>query len=138
MLPKLKRKLPDLHQPLDLPPLQARRNLFNCFCDFAARIAREQPTLLVLEDLRWAEDSTLALLGYLTQRLSDLPLLVLGTYRDVESEVTHALRRGKKTYYEESIRSRRDSAIHLVALRREEVAQLLKALSGKQAPVSRW
>ena len=132
LLPKLRRIIPDLPPPLELSPMQARRNLFNCFCDFAARIATEQPTLLVLEDLHWAEDSTLSLLGHLTQRLSDLPILVLGTYRDAESEVTHAL---AKTL-EESIRSRHDSSIRLAELPREEVAELLKALSGKDAPVS--
>jgi DNA-binding winged helix-turn-helix (wHTH) protein/tetratricopeptide (TPR) repeat protein len=132
MLPRLKRALPDLPPPLELSPLQARRILFNCFRDLAARIAREQPTLLVLEDLHWAEESTLSLLAHLTPHLSDLPLLVLCTYRDMESEVTHAL---AKTL-EESVRGRRDSTIRLTALRREEVAQLLNALSGKEAPVS--
>ena len=39
LLPKLKSILPDLPPPLDLPPAQARRHLFNCFFDFAARIA---------------------------------------------------------------------------------------------------
>jgi DNA-binding winged helix-turn-helix (wHTH) protein/tetratricopeptide (TPR) repeat protein len=132
LLPKLKRTLPDLPPPLELSPVQARRTLFNCVCDFAARLARAQPTLLIVDDLHWAEDSTLSLLGHLTQRLADLPLLVLGTYRDTESEVTHAL---VKTL-EESIRSRHDSSIRLIELPREEVAQLLKELSGKDAPVS--
>ena len=91
MLPKLKNLLPELPPPLDLPPAQARRHLFNCFFDFVARIASEQPTLMILEDLHWADDSTLSLLDHLTQRLSDLPLMVIGTYRDAELNVTREL-----------------------------------------------
>ena len=49
LLPKLKRILLDLPPPLKLPPEQARRHLFNCFCDFVARLAKERPTLLILE-----------------------------------------------------------------------------------------
>lgn len=75
---------PDPAAPLELPGVQARRHLFNCFCEFAARLAGKQPVLLVLEELHWADDSTLALLGHMVQRLADLPLLILGTYRDLE------------------------------------------------------
>src|SRR6202035_4644203 len=84
LLPKLKHILPGLSPPLDLPPAQARRHLFNCFFDFVARIASERPTLMILEDLHWADDSTLSLLDHLTQRLADLPLMVIGTYRAAE------------------------------------------------------
>ena len=91
LIPKLKNILPELPPPLDLPPAQARRHLFNCFFDFVARIASERPTLMILEDLHWADDSTLSLLDHLTQRLSDLPLMVIGTYRDAELNVTRPL-----------------------------------------------
>jgi DNA-binding winged helix-turn-helix (wHTH) protein len=81
LLPKLKRILPDLPPPLELPAPQARRHLFNCFRDFVARHAKERPTLLILEDLHWADESSLALLVHLAQQLSALPLVLAGTYR---------------------------------------------------------
>ncbi len=130
LLPKLNRILPDLPPPLELPPPQARRHLFNCFCDFVARVAREQPTLLILEDLHWADDSTLALLGHLTQRLSALPLLVAGTYRDVELNVAGELARTLENLF----RGRLATALTLTGLRREEVADMLSSLSGQAAP----
>jgi predicted ATPase len=40
LMPRLGRLLPDLAPPLDLPPRETRRHLFNSFCDFAARNAR--------------------------------------------------------------------------------------------------
>ena len=47
LIPKLKNILPEFPPPLDLPPAQARRHLFNCFFDFAARIASQRPTLMI-------------------------------------------------------------------------------------------
>ncbi len=132
LLPKLKYVLPDLPPPLDLPPAQARRHLFSCFFDFIARIASLQPTLMILEDLHWADDSTLSLLDHLTQRLSDLHLLVIGTYRDAELNVTHEL---AKTL-EDLLRGRLATSIRLKDLPRDEVAAMLSSLSGKSPPAA--
>ena len=79
LLPKLKNILPELPPAADLSPALARRLSFNSFCDLAARIASQQPTLMILEDLHWADDSTLSLLDHMTQRLSDMPLMMIGT-----------------------------------------------------------
>jgi tetratricopeptide (TPR) repeat protein len=130
LLPKLKNILPELPPPLDLPPAQARRHLFNCVFDFAARIAAEQPTLMILEDIHWADDSTLSLLDHLTQRLSDLPLMVIGTYRDAELNVTRVL---AKTL-EDLLRGRFATRLSLKGLPRDEVAAMLNSLSGKTLP----
>jgi DNA-binding winged helix-turn-helix (wHTH) protein/tetratricopeptide (TPR) repeat protein len=132
LLPKLRRILTDLPPPLELSPLQARRNLFNAVVDFIVRATGRWATLLILEDLHWADESTLSLLEHLLRRLIELPVLVLGTYRDAESDVTGTL---LKTV-EESIRSRDNTSIRLLGLPREEVALLLRALSGKDPPPS--
>ena len=42
-----------------------------------------RPTVLVLEDVHWADDATLDVLRYLGRRVDDLPLVVV-TYRDDE------------------------------------------------------
>ena len=130
LLPRLKNILPGLPPPLDLPPAQARRQLFNCYRDFIARVAREQPLLLVLEDLHWSADSTLSLLEHLVQRLSDLPLLLVGTYRDAELNVTGGL---TKTL-EDLLRGRLATQVRLKGVARDEVAAMLKSLSGKSPP----
>ena len=132
LIPKLRNILPELPPPLDLPPTQARRHLFNCFFDFVARIASEQPTLMILEDLHWADDSTLSLLDHLTQRLSDLPLMVIGTYRDAELNLTRPL---AKTL-EDSFRGRLATRVRLKGLPRDEVAAMLNILSGKSPPAA--
>jgi DNA-binding winged helix-turn-helix (wHTH) protein/predicted ATPase len=131
VLPKLRSILPELPPPLELAPAQARRHLFNCFCDFVARLAREQPVLMILEDLHWADDSTLSLLDHLTQRLSDLPLLIVGTYRDAQLNITRGLARA----LEDLIRGRQATWVGLKTLSRDEVAVMLEALSSKSPPV---
>jgi DNA-binding winged helix-turn-helix (wHTH) protein/tetratricopeptide (TPR) repeat protein len=132
LLPKLRSILPELPPPLDLPPAQARRHLFNCFCDFATRLAKEQPALFILEDLHWADDSSLSLLDHLTQRLSDLPLMVIGTYRDADLNVT----RGLAKTLEDLLRGRLATRVSLKGLPRDEVSAMLKSLSGKSPPAS--
>lgn len=42
------------------------------------------PGVLVLEDLQWADYSTLDLISYIAQRSGTAPLLVIGTYRPLE------------------------------------------------------
>src|SRR3954471_17235489 len=39
-------------------------------------------TVLVIEDLHWADEATLDLLSYLGRRIQHLPVLLLVTYRD--------------------------------------------------------
>jgi DNA-binding CsgD family transcriptional regulator len=53
---------------------------------------RARPTLLVLEDLHWADEATLDLLALLGRRVDSTRSLVLGTYRDDEVGPTHPLR----------------------------------------------
>ncbi len=49
------------------------------------------PSLLVVEDVHWADEATMDLLRYLARRLPDVPALVLTTYRDDEVGRTHDL-----------------------------------------------
>lgn len=49
------------------------------------------PTLLVLEDVHWADEATLEMLRFLGRRLDGLPLLVLATFREEEVTATHPL-----------------------------------------------
>ncbi|HEY4082751.1 MAG TPA: AAA family ATPase [Burkholderiaceae bacterium] len=54
--------------------------------------ARE-PTLVVLEDLHWADEATLDLLLFLGRRIERAPCLLLASYRDDELGLNHPLRR---------------------------------------------
>ena len=53
---------------------------------------RAKRTVLVLEDLHWADESTLDLLRLLGRRVEGLDVLVIATYRDDELGPSHLLR----------------------------------------------
>ena len=68
----------------------ARDQLFTAFL---AELAVPGPlTVVVLEDLHWADEATADLLSYLGRRLARVPALVLATYRDEEIAADHPLR----------------------------------------------
>lgn len=60
------------------------------FASVRAALGRA-PTLLLLEDVHWADEATLDLIRYLGQRLRGLPLLMIATFRDDEVAGTHPL-----------------------------------------------
>jgi len=50
------------------------------------------PTVVVIEDVHWADEATLDLIKFLGRRIAHLPVLVLLTYRDDELGRHHPLR----------------------------------------------
>jgi DNA-binding CsgD family transcriptional regulator len=52
---------------------------------------REKPTVLVVEDVHWADAATLDLLKYLGRRIRGCPALIVLTYRDDELDGGHPL-----------------------------------------------
>ena len=49
------------------------------------------PTLLLLEDVHWADEATLDLIRYLGRRMDGQPVMVVATFRDDEVAAKHAL-----------------------------------------------
>ena len=53
--------------------------------------ASDQPLLLILDDLQWADKPSLLLLEFLARQMVESRLLVVGTYRDMELSRQHPL-----------------------------------------------
>ena len=51
----------------------------------------DRPTVLVVEDVHWADEATLDVLKFLVRRISALPVLLVLTYRDDELTRDHPL-----------------------------------------------
>lgn len=82
--------LPELGAPADgcdPPTLQAALRAALC------TIAGRRPTLLLLDDLHWADQSTLETISFFASALESDPCLAIGTYRSDEIPRGHALRR---------------------------------------------
>ena len=54
-------------------------------------LAGTRPTVLVLEDLHWADEATLDVLRLLARKVEGVPTLVLASYRDDELDRAHPL-----------------------------------------------
>ena len=72
------------------PGEQAR--VFEALLAVLDGLSREQPLLLIIEDLHWADASTRAFLRFLAAALGREPLLVVATYRPDELHRRHPLR----------------------------------------------
>jgi DNA-binding SARP family transcriptional activator len=132
LLPRLRGLFPDIAAPLALPPEQERRYLFNSVRRVLARAALRCPLLLVLDDLHWADESTLLLVEHLAEGLADIPALVVGTYRDNELDVGRPLART----FEDLTRRHLAARMSLSRLSEFDVAQMLGRLTGQQPPPS--
>ena len=130
LMPELRRLFPDIPASPELPPEQERRYLFNGVREFVARAARDQPLLLVLDDLHWATDAALLLLQHLAQQIHEMPVLIVGTYRDVELDVARPLARA----LEELTRQRLAHRLPVKRLPEAGVSAMLHALSGQEPP----
>ena len=58
--------------------------IFDHFTGVLRDLAASGPVLLVLEDLQWADSTTLGLVHHLASRATPSGLLIIGTYRDTE------------------------------------------------------
>ncbi|MCB0205334.1 MAG: AAA family ATPase [Anaerolineae bacterium] len=68
-------------KPLMDNPRQLRERALAALTDYWGGLAAQGPLLLLLEDLHWADDSSLDALNLVAHDLADSPVLVLGTSR---------------------------------------------------------
>jgi len=130
VVPELRRLFPDIPPALELPPEQERHYLFNSLRTFTRRASEATPMVLLLDDLHWADDSTLLLVQHYAQELAKMRVLMIGTYRDVELDVGRPLAKA----LEDLLRKR---LAHRIALRRlplQDVAAMLRAACGQEPP----
>ncbi|MDQ3954166.1 MAG: AAA family ATPase, partial [Actinomycetota bacterium] len=130
VMPQLRNLYDDIPPGLDLPPEQERRYLFNSIVEFVGRAASVRPLVVLLDDLQWADDSSLSLLRTVAQHLNQIPVLLLGTYRNVELDVQRPLSRA----LDELLRHRLASRINLKRHDEDGVRALLSRMSGQEPP----
>jgi dienelactone hydrolase/predicted Ser/Thr protein kinase len=69
---------------VDVRPARGVRNLL-------AAMTQTAPVLWVVDDLHWADPPSLELIHHLALYTREIPVLILGAYREVELERTHPL-----------------------------------------------
>jgi AAA ATPase domain len=102
LVPALRSRCPDVEP---VPPgggdAEARFKLLDAVTNFIRRAAAHEPLLLVLEDLHWTDEASLALLAFVAGELRAARLLLLATCREHEQHrrprgLSDALRLGQR------------------------------------------
>jgi tetratricopeptide (TPR) repeat protein len=80
----------DLSESLDnadsgARPAEARLQLLDGVTEALIRLAAAGPLVIALDDLQWADEPSLQLLEYVARRISSVPLLLVGAYREAEA-----------------------------------------------------
>jgi tetratricopeptide (TPR) repeat protein len=91
VLPEIATRVPDLSPPTQSDPESEQYRFFDAVLSTLTACSREGPVLLVVDDLHWAARPTLLLLRHLVRNLLDVPVLVVGTYRDTDLDRSHPL-----------------------------------------------
>jgi DNA-binding CsgD family transcriptional regulator len=111
-------------------PWSEQGRLFELLLGLLERLSEERPTLLVVEDLHWADRSTRDLLAFLHRNLRHGRLLLVMTYRSDELHRRHPLR----PFLAELDRGRRVERLELARFGPAEVAAQLAGIQGAPAP----
>jgi DNA-binding CsgD family transcriptional regulator len=73
-------------------PSEVKARLLWNFTQFLARLSSRQPLLIVLENLQWADASSLELLHFVARQIEDQRIVLLGTYNEAERDSNAFLR----------------------------------------------
>jgi len=126
-----------LPTPPALAPEQGRRLMFSAVSRFLANIAGPAGTLLVLDDLQWADADALDLLSALVTTQAASPLRVVGAYRDTDVAASDPLAVALADLARSGVATR----VNLGPLSEDEAAKLLndmlRGASGVDAEVLR-
>ncbi len=125
LLPELRRVLPQLPQGV-LPPEHRQYRLFETLRSILRALwARAAPVVLFLDDLQWADSSSLDFLCYLMDHLAHAPLLIVGTARSEELTV------GLERVRHQGVRLGRLEELVLPRLSEREMGELVRSLAGE-------
>ena len=131
VVPEINEQMPQLKPspPLDNPE-QARFRLFDSITTFLKNASQNQPLIIVLDNLHWADRPSLLLMEFLGQEIGDSHLLVVGTYRDADLSRQHPL----SETLGELTRQRLFRRVALRGLRIEDVRHFIQLASGIEPP----
>jgi len=127
VVPEVRERLPGLQPAPALGPEEARFRLFDSLTNFFKTASQQQPLILILDDLHWADKPSLLLLQFLGRELAGSRVLVIGTYRDVELGRKHPL----ADALAELSRAELSQRVLLRGLEQNDVARYIELSSGK-------
>ncbi len=107
--------------PEELEQVGSQTALFNESLSFFAAVSKDQPLVIVLEDLHWSDSASLEALRFIARSLSDIATLLVITYRDDEITRRHDLYQLLPLLVRESQAQR----IYLNRLERNDIREII-------------
>jgi DNA-binding SARP family transcriptional activator/tetratricopeptide (TPR) repeat protein len=131
LMPELRARYPDLPLPLTGDAHFVRARLFEAVATLGNALAASQPSILILDDMQWADADTLDLVHYLARRWAEMnaPILLLLTVRQ-EAYAANASLREWLTHLERDSSATRFLLDNLSGVAVEE---LINRLAGDKA-----
>jgi predicted ATPase len=86
LIPELRVIYPELPAPTALDPELSRGRLAEAIRRWLTALGQERPICLFLDDLQWIDRASAGLLEYLLRHSGSLPLLIVGTQRERETD----------------------------------------------------
>jgi DNA-binding CsgD family transcriptional regulator len=126
LLPGLAERMGGLAAPLAADADTERHRLHTAVTDLLAGFSSEAPVLLVIEDLHWADPSTLQLMRHLVRSGAIARMLVVATFRDAEADVPADLADALVDLY----RSEGVARIRLGGLSNAEIEEFVRLATG--------
>lgn len=126
LIPALSSRLPGLGPSKATDADTERYLLFAAVVGLLGMVSVQQPVVLVLDDLQWADKASLQLLRHLAATEQPLRLLVLGTYRDSELSRSQPLLEALATLH----RQHGVAQIEMVGFDDAGVVSLMEAAAG--------
>ncbi len=114
-------------------PEEVRTRLMWNFAEFLKNYSARSPLLCILEDLQWADESSLQLLHFLARQLEHKPILILCTYNDIQRDRSLHLIQTERSLVSLGIGEIRS----LEPLTLEQVTELVCVMFGVDADVVR-
>ena len=124
IVPEIRQKLVTFSESPSLSPDLERDRLFEAVSQFVTNISQIAPLLVVIDDLQWADSSSLLLLHYLARGVYRENLLLLGAYRDTDVEEKHPL----SPVLTELNRARLLQSVQLKRMSHAEVTEMIRQI----------
>jgi eukaryotic-like serine/threonine-protein kinase len=112
--------LPHLH----LDPQTEQQRIFESIATWLETLTKDSPVVIFIDDIHWADRSTLHLIRYMARRLEKNRLLLLLTYREIELQETNQLQYILNDLYKERLSTR----IKITRLDREQTQAMLETM----------
>jgi DNA-binding SARP family transcriptional activator len=130
LVPAICDRLPELSAPATADPEEARFRLQDSICTLLRNASARRPLMLFLDDLQWADKSTVLLLQFLARDIQGNRILLVGACRDMDVDAAHPLSQAMASLQTSDVAER----YTLAGLSHDEVRKMIAAI-GEREPL---